>query len=171
MSAVPITRAADARLPPSLLPRPSCSFNVYVSQPEVKPGCVLRRANFNVLERRGLVDNQQVRGVREGRLRGGCWVAGWAAEQGNRQVRSGAGVGGLAGAQLGIGRAQASNLQRQARFSKVASLLPFLLLPAAALLPRRLALAPAATCCHMCSASHALPPTLPTRRSRRASAT
>lgn len=35
-------------------------FNVYVSQPEVKPGCVLRRANFNVLERRGLVDSQQV---------------------------------------------------------------------------------------------------------------
>lgn len=35
-------------------------FNVYVSQPEVKPGCVLRRANFNVLESRGLVDSQQV---------------------------------------------------------------------------------------------------------------
>lgn len=35
-------------------------FNVYVSQPEVKPGCVLRRANFNVLESRGLVDKQQV---------------------------------------------------------------------------------------------------------------
>ena len=33
---------------------------MYVSQPEVKPGCVLRRANFNVLERRGLVDDQQV---------------------------------------------------------------------------------------------------------------
>ncbi len=35
-------------------------FNVYVSQPEVKPGCVLRRANFNVLESRGLVDGQEV---------------------------------------------------------------------------------------------------------------
>lgn len=35
-------------------------FNVYVSQPEVKPGCVLRRANFNVLETRGLVDQQAV---------------------------------------------------------------------------------------------------------------
>jgi hypothetical protein len=35
-------------------------FNVYVAQPEVKPGCVLRRANFNVLESRGLVDGQQV---------------------------------------------------------------------------------------------------------------
>ena len=28
-------------------------FNVYVTQPEVKPGCVLRRANVNV--RRGQV--------------------------------------------------------------------------------------------------------------------
>jgi hypothetical protein len=35
-------------------------FNVYVSQPEVKPGCVLRRANVNVLESRGLVDQSQV---------------------------------------------------------------------------------------------------------------
>lgn len=35
-------------------------FNVYVSQPEVKPGCVLRRANVNVLESRGLVDSEQV---------------------------------------------------------------------------------------------------------------
>jgi Protein of unknown function (DUF3172) len=35
-------------------------FNVYVSQPEVKPGCVLRRANVNVLESRGLVDQGQV---------------------------------------------------------------------------------------------------------------
>lgn len=35
-------------------------FNVYVAQPEVKPGCVLRRANFNVLESRGLVESQQV---------------------------------------------------------------------------------------------------------------
>ena len=35
-------------------------FNVYVSQPEVKPGCVLRRANVNVLESRGLVDTQEV---------------------------------------------------------------------------------------------------------------
>lgn len=35
-------------------------FNVYVSQPEVKPGCVLRRANVNVLESRGLVDQQEV---------------------------------------------------------------------------------------------------------------
>lgn len=35
-------------------------FNIYVTQPEVKPGCVLRRSNFNVLERQKLVDNQEV---------------------------------------------------------------------------------------------------------------
>jgi hypothetical protein len=35
-------------------------FNVYVAQPEVKPGCVLRRANVGVLESRNLVDQQQV---------------------------------------------------------------------------------------------------------------
>ena len=32
-------------------------FNIYVAQPEVKPGCVLRRSNWNVLEREKLVDN------------------------------------------------------------------------------------------------------------------
>lgn len=36
-------------------------FNLYVTQPEVKPGCILRRSNFNVLEREKLVDNKQVR--------------------------------------------------------------------------------------------------------------
>lgn len=35
-------------------------FNVYVSQPEVKPGCVLRRANVNVLEQRKLVNPNEV---------------------------------------------------------------------------------------------------------------
>ena len=50
---------SDAHPRPMRPARPR-SFNVYVSQPEVKPGCVLRRANFNVLERRGLVDGQQV---------------------------------------------------------------------------------------------------------------
>eukprot|EP01024_Parvocaulis_polyphysoides_P073769 TRINITY_DN9512_c0_g3_i2.p1 TRINITY_DN9512_c0_g3~~TRINITY_DN9512_c0_g3_i2.p1 ORF type:complete len:270 (+),score=18.45 TRINITY_DN9512_c0_g3_i2:31-810(+) len=35
-------------------------FNVYVSQPEVKPGCVLRRSNYNVLEKRSLVNNKEV---------------------------------------------------------------------------------------------------------------
>lgn len=59
----PRPRCPPPRTNPSTpsLPCPTRSFNVYVSQPEVKPGCVLRRANFNVLERRGLVDNQQVR--------------------------------------------------------------------------------------------------------------
>lgn len=33
-------------------------FNVYVAQPEVKPGCVLRRSNWNVLERKGVVDKK-----------------------------------------------------------------------------------------------------------------
>ncbi|KAG2449539.1 hypothetical protein HYH02_005681 [Chlamydomonas schloesseri] len=35
-------------------------FNVYVSQPEVKPGCILRRSNVNVLENKKLVSGQQV---------------------------------------------------------------------------------------------------------------
>jgi len=34
-------------------------FNLYVSQPEVKPGCVLRRSNFGVLEREGLVTDKE----------------------------------------------------------------------------------------------------------------
>ena len=35
-------------------------FNIYVSQPEVKPGCVLRRSNWSILEREKLVtDNQE----------------------------------------------------------------------------------------------------------------
>ena len=33
---------------------------MYVSQPQVKPGCVLRRSNVNVLESRGLVDGAAV---------------------------------------------------------------------------------------------------------------
>jgi hypothetical protein len=36
-------------------------FNVYVSQPEVKPGCVLRQSNYNLLEKRELVSPKQVR--------------------------------------------------------------------------------------------------------------
>jgi len=35
-------------------------FNVYVAQPEVKPGCILRRSNFNVLEKRKLVSRETV---------------------------------------------------------------------------------------------------------------
>ena len=34
-------------------------FNVYVSQPEIKPGCVLRRSNFAVLEREGLITKEE----------------------------------------------------------------------------------------------------------------
>jgi hypothetical protein len=34
-------------------------FNIYVSQPEVKPGCVLRRSNWSILEREKLVTNDQ----------------------------------------------------------------------------------------------------------------
>jgi len=36
-------------------------FNVYVTQPEVKPGCVVRRANIGLLEKRGLVSGDEVR--------------------------------------------------------------------------------------------------------------
>jgi hypothetical protein len=38
-------------------------FNLYVTQPEVKPGCILRRSNVNVLERDNLVTGKQVRGL------------------------------------------------------------------------------------------------------------
>jgi hypothetical protein len=47
------------RIPPPPHPSPCLPF----PQPEVKPGCVLRRSNFSVLEREKLVDNKQVRGV------------------------------------------------------------------------------------------------------------
>ena len=36
-------------------------FNVYVTQPEIKPGCILRRSNYNVLEGRKLVSRKEVR--------------------------------------------------------------------------------------------------------------
>ncbi|BBN10576.1 hypothetical protein MPTK1_5g04690 [Marchantia polymorpha subsp. ruderalis] len=36
-------------------------FNVYVSQAEVKPGCVLLQSNWRVLESRGLVNSEEVR--------------------------------------------------------------------------------------------------------------
>jgi len=35
-------------------------FNVYVAQPEVKPGCVLRQSSVNVLEKRKLVSDKEV---------------------------------------------------------------------------------------------------------------
>ena len=37
-----------------------CRFNVYVAQPEVKPGCVLRQSNVSVLEKRKLVNDKEV---------------------------------------------------------------------------------------------------------------
>jgi hypothetical protein len=37
---------------------------VYVTQPEVKPGCVLRRSNWSVLEGRKLVDDTEARAGR-----------------------------------------------------------------------------------------------------------
>ncbi|MEM8605071.1 MAG: DUF3172 domain-containing protein, partial [Cyanobacteria bacterium P01_H01_bin.121] len=36
-------------------------FNVYLAQPEMQPGCVLRSNNWSLLEQRGLISSQQVR--------------------------------------------------------------------------------------------------------------
>ena len=36
-------------------------FNVYVTQPTMQPGCVLRRNNWSILEQQRLVSNEQVR--------------------------------------------------------------------------------------------------------------
>ncbi|AFZ46336.1 hypothetical protein Cyast_0356 [Cyanobacterium stanieri PCC 7202] len=36
-------------------------FNVYVTQPSMQPGCVLRRNNWSILEKQNLVSNEQVR--------------------------------------------------------------------------------------------------------------
>jgi Protein of unknown function (DUF3172) len=36
-------------------------FNVYVSQPSMRPGCVLRQNNWAILEQKGLVKSEQVR--------------------------------------------------------------------------------------------------------------
>ena len=46
----------DARLFVTLNP-----FNVYVSQPSIRPGCVLRTNNWSILENRRLVTSEQVR--------------------------------------------------------------------------------------------------------------
>jgi hypothetical protein len=35
-------------------------FNVFVTQPVMQPGCVLRRNNWTILEQQNLVDSQQV---------------------------------------------------------------------------------------------------------------
>ncbi|MBD2089848.1 DUF3172 domain-containing protein [Microcoleus sp. FACHB-1515] len=40
-------------------------FNVYVSQPSMQPGCVLRSNNWAILERPNLVTDQQVRECRQ----------------------------------------------------------------------------------------------------------
>ncbi len=45
----------DARIFVTLNP-----FNVYVAQPSMRPGCVLRRNNWFVLEQRNLVNSDQV---------------------------------------------------------------------------------------------------------------
>ena len=36
-------------------------FSVYLTQPRMQPGCVLRRTNWSVLERQNLVNSEQVR--------------------------------------------------------------------------------------------------------------
>lgn len=36
-------------------------FNVYITQPRLRPGCVLRRNNWAILEQRKLVTSEQVR--------------------------------------------------------------------------------------------------------------
>jgi len=46
----------DTRLYVTLNP-----FNVYVSQPTMRPGCVLRSNNWSILEQRKLVTSEQVR--------------------------------------------------------------------------------------------------------------
>lgn len=43
-----------------------CRFNVYVTQPEIKPGCVLRRSNYNVLESRKLVSRDEAEMCKRG---------------------------------------------------------------------------------------------------------
>ena len=46
----------DARLFVSLNP-----FNVYVAQPSLRPGCILRTNNWTILEQKNLVSSEQVR--------------------------------------------------------------------------------------------------------------
>ncbi len=42
-------------------------FNVYVAQPEVKPGCVFRRSNISLLEKKRLVTDKEARARRPAR--------------------------------------------------------------------------------------------------------
>ena len=39
-------------------------FSVYVTQPQMKPGCVLRRSNMNLLEQKRLITSEQARNCR-----------------------------------------------------------------------------------------------------------
>ena len=39
---------------------------MYVTQPEVKPGCVLRRSNYSVLEQRKLVTRDETESCKKG---------------------------------------------------------------------------------------------------------
>lgn len=40
-------------------------FNVYVTQPEMQPGCVLRRNNWSLLERQSKINSDQVRDCKQ----------------------------------------------------------------------------------------------------------
>lgn len=40
-------------------------FNVYLSQPAMEPGCVIRRTNWSILERRDLVSSEEARDCRQ----------------------------------------------------------------------------------------------------------
>jgi Protein of unknown function (DUF3172) len=40
-------------------------FSVYLTQPQMQPGCVLRRTNWSILEQQNLVSSQQVRDCKQ----------------------------------------------------------------------------------------------------------
>ncbi|ERN40557.1 protein of unknown function (DUF3172) [Rubidibacter lacunae KORDI 51-2] len=40
-------------------------FSVYVTQPAMQPGCVMRRTNWTILEKKNLIDDQQVRDCKQ----------------------------------------------------------------------------------------------------------
>ncbi|MFM6396046.1 DUF3172 domain-containing protein, partial [Planktothrix sp.] len=40
-------------------------FNVYVTQPKLQPGCVLRTSNWAILKQRNLLNNQQERDCKQ----------------------------------------------------------------------------------------------------------
>jgi hypothetical protein len=40
-------------------------FSVYITQPRMQPGCVLRRSNWSILERQKLVSSEQVRDCKQ----------------------------------------------------------------------------------------------------------